>query len=91
MPVNIYEAWNQPLKEILIGLTRLSVSELRAFHRKNPPRPAAHWDFNVHRIDYVEVERGLPDEDAPAFIEHYAIATPAKGWRRLLDESLPGR
>ena len=88
MPLNAFEARNWTLKESLVGLTELSVDELRSLHLAAPPSSISHWDFAAQRIDYSEIEHALPDADALPFAKQFVTATPTPGWKRLSDGSV---
>lgn len=77
----IFEAINEPLREIYVGATTSPIFELTARLRQNPPRSIAHWelaDINVRSIEF-----GLGEEAAREFIATYVRGTLPKGWHYL--------
>ena len=80
----VYEAWNDSLKERVVGATPLSIEALLAYHRDHAPREIAHWDFSVHRIRYVEVDGAIAEVYTRVFLESYAVSAAKPGWTTIV-------
>ncbi len=82
MPL-VYEARNETLKELFIGLTELPLNKLEARHKGGLPAAIAHWKPEAHRIIYQEVEPDL--SDAMAFVKGYAQNMEKNGWKSITE------
>ena len=82
MPL-VYEARNETLKELFVGLTKLPLNELEARHKGGLPAAIAHWQLGSQRIIYQEVEPDL--DDAKAFVENYARNMENNGWKSITE------
>ncbi len=87
MRLNVYEARNNTLREILVGVTDLPVTDLAQTHQQRRISQILHWDFCSHQIQYVEVEASLPERDAKTFMKAYASNMPLRGWKMLLAQT----
>jgi len=84
--VVIYEAVNQTLKEIYVGMSDkpTTPNDLARQHALSLPLPINHWEPD-HNISYRLVETGLPLQDARDFIHAYAVEISNVGWRVVTD------
>lgn len=79
----VYEAINETLKELFVGLTKLPMNQLEARHKSGLPAAIAHWNPGVHRIIYREVEPDLADPKA--FVAGYAKNMEKNGWTSITE------
>lgn len=79
----VYEALNETLKELFVGLTELPLNELEARHKSGLPAVIAHWKLGAERIIYREIEPDL--SDAKAFVEGYARNMAKNGWKSITE------
>ena len=79
----VYEAINETLKELFVGLTELPLDQLQARHKSAFPAAIAHWKLDTERIIYREVETDLPD--AKAFVESYALNMQKNDWKSITE------
>jgi hypothetical protein len=79
----VYEAINETLKELFVGLTDLPMDQLEARHKNGLPTTIGHWKLGTERIIYREVEPDL--NDAKAFVEGYALSMKKNGWKSITE------
>lgn len=79
----VYEAINETLKELFVGLTELPMNQLEARHKGGLPTAIAHWKLGVEQIVYREVEPDLADPKA--FVEGYAHNMAKNGWTSITE------
>lgn len=79
----VYEAINETLKELFVGMTELTLDQVQARHQNGLPASIAHWKLGAQRIRYREVEPDLPD--AKAFIDGYARTMQKSGWKSITE------
>jgi len=79
----VYEAINETLKELFVGLTDLPMEQVEAQHKNGLPAAIAHWNLGAERIIYREVEPDL--RDAKAFVEGYALNMQKQGWKSITE------
>lgn len=79
----VYEAINETLKELFVGLTDLPMAQLEARHKNTLPTAIAHWKLGAEQITYREVEPDLPD--AKAFVESYALNMQKNAWKSITE------
>ncbi len=82
MPL-VYEARNETLKELFVGLTDLPMNQLEARHKNGLPAAIAHWKLGAQRIIYREIEADL--SDAKAFVQGYARNMAKNGWTSITE------
>ncbi|MBI4423739.1 MAG: hypothetical protein HY554_08430 [Elusimicrobia bacterium] len=82
MPVTIYELTNDRLKQVFVGLTRLSLDRELARHRRQRATGLAEWHLaELRNVRIVEIFQD--DRSAAQFYVEYCKRTPPKGWRLL--------
>jgi hypothetical protein len=79
----VYEAINETLKELFVGLTDLPMEQVEARHKNALPAAIAHWNLGAERIIYREIEPDL--RDAKAFVEGYALSMQKNGWKSITE------
>ena len=79
----VYEAINETLKEMFVGLTDLPMNQVEARHKSGLPGVIAHWKLGAERIIYREVEADLADPKA--FVEGYAKNMQKNGWKSITE------
>ena len=81
--VSIFEALNESIREIYLGMTALTLDQLAAAHTHKLPASIAHWRKD-HGITYKCLERSVPIIDAPTFIASHAQCT-RSGYKLIVD------
>jgi hypothetical protein len=82
--VIVFEATNDSLRELYIGLTTFPLQQLQREHSKVPPRSIAHWK-KEHAVNYRVVEEAIRRADANAFLDSYGQSTIRMGWKVIRD------
>ncbi|MBI4345449.1 MAG: hypothetical protein HY553_01245 [Elusimicrobia bacterium] len=80
--VSVFEASNETLKEVLLGVTARLLQRLVREHQKTPPPAIAHWSAR-HNVDYRCLDYSVKAREARGVIERRAKALRARGWRVL--------
>lgn len=81
--VSIYEVLNETKGELFIGTT-WRLKDLTGFQQLTPPKIVRHWEAD-DKLVFRTIEYGIPNADAPAFIEAYRRSELVKRWKVLTE------
>lgn len=75
----IYEASNETLKELYVGMTSLSLHQVMTKFRGRRPPEISHWNSD-HAVSYQIVESSLAASHAADFVVAHAAKAKRPGW-----------
>lgn len=78
--MNIYVMRNLTLQEVYFGLTDNECKDEVKRHKGDPESPVSHWKFDEEKVQWGEVESGLPEGVAYSFIQALRREPPDDGW-----------
>ncbi|MBM3327458.1 MAG: hypothetical protein FJY65_10895 [Calditrichaeota bacterium] len=78
--MNIYILKNFTQREVYFGLAEEDSSKAVKSHKDNLLSPVGHWKWGVEKIQWGEVQKGLPAGAAAAFINALRKEPPEEGW-----------
>jgi hypothetical protein len=82
----VYEAINETLKELFVGLTDLPMDQLEARHKNGLPATIAHWKLGTEQIIYRDVGTTIPDlRDAKSMVESFSQNMRRPGWKSITE------
>lgn len=81
--ISVFEVLNETRGELYVGAT-WRLKDLDDFNRMTPPRAVRHWKAG-EALRFRTIEYGLPQADAPVFIERYRTSDLVKSWKVLTD------
>jgi hypothetical protein len=82
----VYEAINETLKELFVGLTDLPIDQLEARHKNGLPPVIAHWKLGTERISYRDVGTTIPDPSiAKSLVESFSRNMQRTGWKSITE------
>lgn len=84
--VTVYEAVNEALREIWVGLSMHLIGEIES--RLRARKELSHWKPS-DRVSVRVVEYSMPMRDARDFVRRYELARANAGWTIISDASLP--
>ena len=85
MPLIVYEAINDTLREIFVGTSSIPLDQLQLWHRADAPKILSHWKLGEHKTDYREIASAMPDADAMTFIKSYTRSIGKPDWKILTE------
>lgn len=78
--MNIYILKNFTLREQYLGATEDDSHAAVKAHKANPDSPVSHWKWGVEKIQWGEVQAGLPPGAAAAFLRALRKEPLDDGW-----------
>jgi len=78
--MNIYVMRNVSLQEVYFGLTENDSKEVVKGHKEDLESPVSHWKFDEEKVQWGEVQTGLPEGVAHSFIQALRREPPDEGW-----------
>lgn len=81
--VSIYEVLNETKGELFVGTT-WRLKDLTGFQQMTPPKIVRHWELSDTLV-FRTIEYGIPNADAPAFIDAYRRSDLVKRFKVLTE------
>ncbi len=78
--MNIYIMKNFSLQEVYFGLTEDETRKAINNHKGNPESPVGHWKFDEEKVQWGEVQSGLPEGVAHSFLQALRRQPPDDDW-----------
>ncbi len=78
--MNIFIIKNFTLKEQYLGATEDDSHVAVKAHKANPESPVSHWNWGTQKIQWGEVQGGLPAGSAAAFLVALRKEPLDEGW-----------
>lgn len=78
--MNIYIIKNFTLKEQYLGATEDDSHAAVKKHKENPESPVSHWKWGVEKIQWGEVQAGLPAGYGLTYLAALRREEPDPGW-----------
>lgn len=72
MAWNVYLLYNEPRRELYIGVTEKDVGAEFELNRAVPPGAIRHWDFEGERVRAMAHQKGLTKFEARNAVREFA-------------------
>lgn len=81
--VSVYEAINETLKEIFVGMTYEGMHKVLTRHRSKGPPEICHWKAD-HAVNYLSIQPNMAASHAADFAAAHALSVQRPGWKVIV-------